>query len=523
MSKRKQPGKGGSRNKPRHLRAVPDARGDGPGDQPLIAMLRPSLRSDDPIDFLATVSTLVESVRPPRGPSFAMSSFDGADRPTLEMLVESFIGTSIRETTAALYVIREFIADEVMAARIDRELAQRRQPVPPWIRSLRDTTVTRIVRTVEELGDGENMAIGFQIPDAKPLALIAFIDHNLLSSVKDAFPYPGSIDDFVGYFDSLANADGENIRFEELPDQAIARAAVDRALDRTDMVFPSVTSESWPQCRPWLEWLLWLLPGMPAGMSLYEEEWDHSAIDDLVDGFLRAPEAKSLKYKDTGDMVETLAWLNSADPTRWSPVVVEILLEDRLPRKVIDSPKNLARYPEVLRAFVRYCHRMSEVTSRSTADTLRSIDRSEPRFRQLISGKATSDHPTAAVSAYLRDAIADGVDPADVMNSIISRDIDELDYQAERDTTRSPAVIEALRKIGKMTLDSLARAVGGAEKLRGLTADPLPDEPFDWSGVPQEIRGPSARCSRCATTPRTPTSTTNTEPQCGGFSQRARA
>ncbi len=43
-------------------------------------------------------------------------------RAGLDDLVESFVGTPYAETTAALTVIRALSADEVLAARIGREL-----------------------------------------------------------------------------------------------------------------------------------------------------------------------------------------------------------------------------------------------------------------------------------------------------------------------------------------------------------------------------------------------------------------
>ena len=37
-------------------------------------------------------------------------------------------------------------------------------------------------------------------------------------------------------------------------------------------------------------------------------------------------------------------------------------------------------------------------------------------------------------------------------------------------------------------LDALQKAVGGDEALRALDDRPLPDEPFDWTGIPADIR-----------------------------------
>ena len=39
-----------------------------------------------------------------------------------------------------------------------------------------------------------------------------------------------------------------------------------------------------------------------------------------------------------------------------SPVAVEIILHDWIPRKLVADPPYLAKAPDLLRAFVRFCH-----------------------------------------------------------------------------------------------------------------------------------------------------------------------
>ncbi|MGH8909817.1 MAG: hypothetical protein ACRD0K_25820 [Egibacteraceae bacterium] len=50
-------------------------------------------------------------------------------------------------------------------------------------------------------------------------------------------------------------------------------------------------------------------------------------------------------------------------------------------------------------------------------------------------------------------------------------------------------------------LDVLRMAVGGPDRLADLDDAPLPDEPFAWSGIPDDIRDRVgdvlARCDRC--------------------------
>ncbi len=492
MSNRRKPRKNAPRAN-RHLHSVPARDHNAPENQPLIQMLRPALRTGDPIDFLAAISTLVAATSPPR---FELTT--EPDRPTLSMLVETFIEVPLRETTAALRVLRHLVTDEEIRGDIDTALATRRQPVPPWITALDETAVIGVVNSVEELGDGENVSIAFVIPGEAPITMVTFIDHNLGSAAKDAFPFPGDHRELAAV--TTAETNGELI-VRDL-DPALARARLEEALERADTTLGMPTSETWPQSRAWLEWLIRLLPA--GGTSDLGDVWSEYAIAGLAEDFVRSPEATGLKHRDTADMVETLAWLHGDDPMRWSPIVVEVLLTDRLPRKVIDTPKNMARYPTVLRAFIQYCHRVNGISAESTAETLCAVDEREPEFLDRVRGRSRAgggrssaplSDPSAMVSEYLRRAIEDGHDPAEVMNSIIGRSVDELDYDADYPSgtdgdARRAAMDKAMRRVHAMTYDSLAVAVGGEDVLRSLDTAPLPDEPFAWDGVPSDARGP---------------------------------
>jgi hypothetical protein len=91
------------------------------------------LRSDDPMDLLAIASSLVEVMLHHRSDPFAESD---DERTSLAELVDSFIEHSYAETTAVLTAIRLLVSDELLAARIGRELSRRPQPMPAWLTEL---------------------------------------------------------------------------------------------------------------------------------------------------------------------------------------------------------------------------------------------------------------------------------------------------------------------------------------------------------------------------------------------------
>ena len=111
-----------------------------------------------------------------------------ASRLSLGDLVESFVGTPYAETTAALRAIHALVPDEVMRARIGRELDERRHPMPDWLTDLDRTQVEPEVWFLTHvLGDGDDYLIGVTLPSGHGLSALVYVDHNLGTVVKDAF------------------------------------------------------------------------------------------------------------------------------------------------------------------------------------------------------------------------------------------------------------------------------------------------------------------------------------------------
>ena len=112
--------------------------------------------------------------------------------------------------------------------------------------------------------------------------------------------------------------------------------------------------------------ILWTAPDvstltslLPDGGTGYERpEWPDEAVDDLARRFRASPFAAGVD--DPDDLLSSLLWFGAGygpgDPMRWSPTAVEILLLDWIPRKIVAEVEHLTRGPELLRAFIRFCH-----------------------------------------------------------------------------------------------------------------------------------------------------------------------
>ena len=418
-----------------------------------MADVRAALAGDHPLDLLGLVSSVLAALDPRRRSPF--EPIPAQESITVEELVQSFIDIELPETSALLAVIAELAGDDVTRARIRRALASRPQVLPRWLQQLADTEVKPAVELVHVLGDGDNVMVGVTLPDGHELSVVVYIDHNLGTVVKDAFVVPEPLAALTELM--VASAEGPDTAWHELG-AADARARIIDAVRTGAMMFPPLESDTWPACRPLVEWATRLLP--EGGTGYQRPKWDADDRDLLAQRFLDSPYGAALD-EDQRDLLDSVLWFGTdygpGDPLRWSPVAVEILLADWLPRKMVAEAGYLAKAPDLLRAFIRYCHAERGIRPELTADTLAAVDEYEPDYQRVIR-TARPQGPAALLAAM-------GVlDP-------------ELAIEPDPGPSDYPEIM----------LDTLRRAVGGDEVLDTLDDRPLPDEPFGWDSIPPDV------------------------------------
>jgi hypothetical protein len=431
----------------RHLRSGPVRSGHGAEDQELFQSMRKALRSREPLELLAVVSGLLEVTDPRNRDPFAPDE----QRPGIDDLVESFVGTPYAETTAALTAIKALTADEVLAARIGRELEARRHPMPEWLKVLDQARLDPDVWFMTHvLGDGDDYLLGVMLPTGDGLSALVYVDHNMGSVVKDAFVVPEPLEDLAIKMGTLIEDPDQSLT---RTDTATARAAVEAAIDSGSHLYPPLTSDSWPMCRPLVEWMLRMLPA--GGVAPEWREWSREETAAVAADFFASPFGAALDDDDGRSLLESVLWFCTdyapGDPWRWSPVTVEMLMTDWFPRKVIAEPAYLAKLPELVRAYIRYCHDRNGIRGDLTAETLAAVDQYEPEYLKLI----RSDRQQAMAG------LAEALLGAERVKGLSNRE---------------------------WTLEYLARDVGGVDALMALDEVPLPDEEFDWTGIAEGIR-----------------------------------
>lgn len=423
---------------------------------------RQSLSTGEPLDFLVYVSTLLAALDPrAKNPFEHTGQQDGV---TVPALVESFAEVVLPETAALLAALAELGPDELSRARARRAHAASPHEVPGWLARLDKASVDRAVESTHVLGDGENVMLNVRLP-GHDLTMVVYIDHNLGTVVKDGFPAPAGVDEVVSRLREAS--DDPDIRYADIS-LADARARISAALEAGSHMFPPLETDTWPASRPLAEWLLRLLP--EGGTGYIRPQWSQAALRKLANRFFGSPFGRRLDNKDNRDLLDQFLWFGTdygpGDPLRWSPVAVEILLDDWIPRKLAADPAVLAKAPGLLREFIRYCHDERGIRSSLTQETLAAVDHYEPGYQRVIRSPRPQG-PEALLAAM--GLLGEPDDP----------------FPGE-----------------KFMLDHLADEVGGYDALDSLDDDPLPEEEFAWGSVPEDSRDQVQRvlagCDRCA-------------------------
>lgn len=436
-----------------------------PGD--LMTDVRRKLATGEPADFLAYVSTLVAALDPR-----AKNPFERAGRqPTVPLpeLIGSFADVELPETAALLAALSVLAPDELGRARARQACKASPHPVPDWLARLDQTSVDRAVESTHVLGDGDNVMLNVRLP-GHDLTMVVYIDHNLGTVVKDGFPAPAGVDGVVSRLRAAAGdqAAGDlGVHYGDIS-LADARARISQALENGTRLFPPLESETWPASRPLAQWLLRLLPA--GGTGYTRPEWSKAALRVLTHRFFGSPFGRGLDDEDNRHLLGLLLSFGTdsgpGDPTRWSPVAVEILLADWIPRTIAADASFLAKAPELLREFIRFCHGEHGIAPPLTQETLAAVDQYEPDYQRAIRFSRPQG-PQALLTAM---GLTSDPDP--------------------------------LASAHQHLLDGLAEEMGGYDVLDSLDDAALPDEDFAWDNVPADARDQVAavldQCDRCA-------------------------
>lgn len=331
--------------------------------------IRKAIRDRHPLSLLNMASFLIYVARPdPLG--WPKAERDGI----LERFVAGLIDARTRETTALLAVFAELLVDDPALQRRCREaVAESDDPLPQWITTLPQIEVYRAVRRADVLGDTDELVIGARLNGAHELTAVVLIDHNALSDVVDAVVVADPIDEGLAataelssdtYVVEMTAADARTWLEDALAESTFARA-----------------SDTWPQSRALIQWLIRQLP--EGGAHRPSTDWVVAA--ELCDRFFATDSAAPFTDPRHRDLLLELFETGCGDPLRWS----EVRVADAIGRPGYDEgiyhPLEIVLdAPDLLRAFIPYAHARSGIRDELTARTIATIDKLRSHYKREI-------------------------------------------------------------------------------------------------------------------------------------------
>lgn len=449
---------------------------EDPANSGLIRSIREALRSDDPMDLAAHASMLLAALTMPRsdadGPGPGPGPGPGTPTITLQELVESFIGVPLAETTAVLHVFAAYLTDELLVARIRRELSTRRHPLPEHITRFAEVSVARAMILEDPEGSGAELLLelgGAGIRDASMAVSISFA---LGSIVTDAFVVPDGLEALLSRYAEAAPDLPGKPEFRALT-LADARAYVEQGIAAYDIDSEGAPeSETWPGFRHLLAAVVRRLPEGGLGSPTLGQRWDDDEDWDSEDEMWDALEAEAGElahdfldshqgafldqsldgYDHALAHLMASAAVEALDPDDliWTPEHVTGIIEHLLPVTVDPEPERYARAPVVLEAFIRFCHADSDAPASATRAALAALKAATPRYLE-------------------RRTDPDVVAERELIHRASLREAAHL----------SPSLYRVVR---------LTWSVGSQEALEALDVVPLPvEEELDLTEVPADI------------------------------------
>jgi hypothetical protein len=295
---------------------------------------------------------------------------------------------------------------DIAARGAVERLREVRVPEPVWGRMVGRPVLVDAWISTDELDDQSNLLAAFAYAHRPPHAINLIIDANFQGLIRDAFV---AVDPDKVRREWTA-ASGLPIR--PLDEQALADL-LGRGIEMFDTyVDPPVTDQG-GQLMPLLRARLGLLP---TPRPIEPRETSDEEREKLVVAFAASTEAAGLGTAWGGSATDLARWFvdfacdyGAGDPLRWSPIAVEILLADWLPRKAILEPAEIEALPEVLRRFVRFSARRKGLADDVVTETLEAVDRFAPDFAEGM----VDDARAGPAKQLIRDLRASGIDLTD--------------------------------------------------------------------------------------------------------------
>jgi hypothetical protein len=209
-----------------------------------------------PLDLLEYASSIL--VCDPRRQLVPLPA-DLARRTTaLGEVADVLVQYDCTETWAFLAVFATMSDDTALRRRVEPELTRRMATLPEWVARLDGIEVRSTIEVTHACLDVMRVIVELRLATGEDLSVVVSIDPDSGGWAMNAFAVPVSLDTLLAKMREVTGADGE-CRASEIP-AADARARITAAIAATDALAPRLETETWPDCRPLVEWVTRILP-----------------------------------------------------------------------------------------------------------------------------------------------------------------------------------------------------------------------------------------------------------------------
>jgi hypothetical protein len=289
---------------------------------------------------------------------------------------------------------------ELDCARAMRHLVDAGVREPAWYDLVGKARLERAWVATDVFDDQDFLVGRFSYGGEAAHDLCVLVDHNILHIAKDIGLAPES----AGLRSQWEALDG--IRIVDLDAQGYSDRLSD-ALDSLERVWePPVTDE----LRSLLPLVSRRLMDLPSPRPMKRKPMSQTARDKLYSRFRRSEPGRELGRNTVlvRDLIDYAAD-QFDDALHWSPIVVELLLTDWLPRKFTLDDADIERLPVVLRAWLQFTATERGLSSPSIVEMLAAVDEFEPAYREAMHDPAQAG-PAKSIAALM---MSDGVDLTD--------------------------------------------------------------------------------------------------------------
>jgi hypothetical protein len=337
--------------------------------------VRAALREGSPMALLQMASAFVELCterpndvlrdEPKRDLADVVAMFESSEQPELVLLARTM-------------QLLAHTGDASEMPGLDDVSALHDQPA--WLARVSQWLPSATGTMTDELDDGENVFVGVTWPDGVGATFVLYVDHNMGTLVKDAFVLPLVYDEVMAQYRTIIEA-GQTVA-ELRP--AEARARLEQALAQNDRTLPPIETDSWPACRPLIEWVLCRLPEGGSGFEL--QDWGDSSLVSLAAEIARSPAGavNDLSADEVRQVLVPLLRMASGtahgDPLRWSAVSVEVALLGSPAVLEAVPPALHTRVPDVVAMLVRVAHERRGISADGTMLALASLAEWTPSY-----------------------------------------------------------------------------------------------------------------------------------------------